>query len=271
MADHKTFAAKRSALYKVDPRRLKVKEGLNLRDLSTPDNREHIETLARSIEANGFLESEPLEVAQLDGEFYVTAGHCRLAAVMMLIERGVPIETVPYVPERPGTNEIDRFVNQVISNNGKPPTPMEIGYNAKRLLGLGLDVAEIAKRFGLSTNYVSGLVGLQAAPAEVRESVKAGEIAASTAVAILREEGETKGAETVKAAVATAKAKGKKKATRKHVERVPAFAVKAKGDDKLRVVIDGNVHIYPRDFWSKLAHAILDESHEAEIAEKEAA
>jgi hypothetical protein len=87
------------------------------------------------------------------------------------------------------------------------------------------------------------------------------------AVSVMREEGETKGAETIKKAVATAKASGKKKATKKHVARKPEFAIKAKGDDKLRVTIDGKVMILPRTFWSELAHAILDESHEVEIAE----
>ena len=62
MADLKALAASRGTMLNFDPRAIKIKPGLNARDLTTPENREHIEGLKASMRAVGFLQSHPLEI-----------------------------------------------------------------------------------------------------------------------------------------------------------------------------------------------------------------
>ena len=217
MVDHKKFADKRTTLMWVDPRKISVKQGLNARDLSTPDNKAHVRWIADSIKANGFRQSNPLEVAEIDGVMCITQGHCRLAAVMTCIEEGFDIVAVPYIPEPPGTSPEDRIANQYNDNAGKALTPLELSGNVKRLLGMGMDVDQIAKRFAISGTYVDSLLRLQAAPIEVHNMVKHGEVSAGTAMKVLQEEGATGGAQVLREAVKVAKAAGKTRATMKHV------------------------------------------------------
>lgn len=219
MADIKSLAKGRAALLHFDPRKLKVKAGLNARDLATEDNRAHIEWLAVSIANEGV--KQPLAIFQEAGEVYVSDGHCRLAATMLAISRGVDIKTIPCVPETRGTNDVDRVLSQNIYNSGKSLTPIEQGVNFRKALALGASITDIAKKVGKSAGYVSQMIDFQAAPAEVHNMVKSGEVSASLAAQVIREEGDKAGLETLKTAVKTAKANGKAKATAKHIQREP--------------------------------------------------
>ena len=217
MADLKELSVKRAALLYFDPRTLKVKPGLNVRDLTTPDNRAHVEWLAESIAESGVR--TPLEIFSAGDDVFVANGHCRLAATMLAIERGATIATVPCIPEGRGKNDIDRILDQFTLNSGKTLTALEQGSNVKRLLGYGLSPTDVAKRLSKSPSWVNGMLDLQEAPPEAQQAVSAGEISATLATQIVREEGPVKGTETIKRAVSTAKASGKKKATARHVER----------------------------------------------------
>ena len=225
MADHKKICDHRTALYWVDPAKIKIVPGRNARDMTTPDNVEHVRNLANLIRENGFKDEHPLE---LDDALSITAGHCRHAAVMLLRGEGHVVEFVPYVPEKKGTNEADRIVYQRTSNAGKPLSPLEEGHNVKRLLGLGLDVSLIAKRTGRSDTYIEQLLQLQAAPSDVKEMVAQREVSAKTAVDTLRREGEQEGAAVLREAVQEARGKGKKKVTPKDVQK----KLQAKDDTK---------------------------------------
>jgi ParB-like chromosome segregation protein Spo0J len=219
VAELKKIADGRTALVWFKPERIKVKPGLNGRDLTTPDNLAHIEALAESIVANGFLQSHPLEVFSEGEDVFVSDGHCRLAAIHAAIVKGAKVEKIPCVGEPRGTNDADRILNQDAHNSGKRLTPLELGGNIKRAMALDgtLTVAEIAKRMGRSVTFVSQALEFQAAPAEVHAMVKSGEVSTTMASAVIRKEGATKGAATLKEAVRTAKFEGKAKATAKHV------------------------------------------------------
>ena len=271
MVDHKKFAHHRTALLWIEPQKIVVRPGLNLRDLSTPDNAAHVEALARSIAANGFLDSEPLELAEIEGEVCVTAGHCRLAAVMLCIERGMrKIEYVPYIPEAKGTTVEDRLVNQWISNTGKTPTPMELGYNCKRLIGCGLSVKAIAERFGVSDTYVDQLLTLQAAPSDIKAMVNLGEISAGTAIKVLVDEGPTEASVTLREAVVVAKGQGKKKATMKHVnaradarEKAAAVAIVWMPKSQLLAVRIGKIKFpFAAEKWLEIGELIVASARE---------
>jgi ParB-like chromosome segregation protein Spo0J len=218
MADIKTSADSRTALGWFKPDRIKVKAGLNGRDLTTPDNIAHIEEIAASIEANGFMQSKPLEIFSEGEDWYLSDGHCRLAAVQLCLSRGVAVEKVPCVAEPRGTNDVDRILNQDAHNSSKRLTALELGGNIKRAMGLGaLSVAEVARRMGKSVTYVNQALDFQAAPAEVHALVKSGAVSATFAAKQVRKEGGAKATETLKAAVETSQGRGKVRATEKDI------------------------------------------------------
>lgn len=265
MADHKKLADHRTALYWIDPAKISVVPGRNARDLTTPDNIEHIRHLADLIRENGFKDEHPLE---LDDDLSVTAGHCRHAAVMLLRSEGFNVEFVPYVPEKKGTNEIDQIVYQRSSNAGKQLTPLEEGHNVKRLLGLGLDVPKIAKRTGRSDTYIEQLLQLQAAPSAVKEMVAQREVSAKLAVDTLRQEGEAEGTAVLKEAVQSARSAGKKKATPKDVQKklqakddTRRFRVAWKAKSRLLGVRIGQTEFsFPLETWLDMAEKIVTDA-----------
>lgn len=207
MRDHEAVRGKRDS-YPVDPRALKIDPAYNVRDMNDPETIAHIRMLADSIKENGVR--VPLEV-RLDGEdIYVVAGHCRLAGTMLAIKEGAEIETVPTIPEPKGTNEVERVLNLVISNSGKPLTPLAIAEVVRRLLQFGWDNAKIAQRLGWkSASNVEQYTALLGADADVQAMVRSGAVSASTAAKVIRKEGNKAGA-TLKAAAASAKTTGKK-------------------------------------------------------------
>src|SRR5258706_11506390 len=111
----KDFADGRSDVYKIDPRKLQIRADWNSRDFSDPANIAHIEDLAKSIAENGVR--EPLKVYAEGGTPFVTNGECRLRAVMLLIERGTDIKSVPVMGEDRHANEADRLFTEIICNS----------------------------------------------------------------------------------------------------------------------------------------------------------
>jgi ParB-like chromosome segregation protein Spo0J len=254
MADLKQFADSRGTLLNINPRRLKVMPGLNARDANDPENASHIGALTLSIVEYGFLQSHPLTVFSQGDEVYIADGHCRLAAALRAIELGVAIETVPCVPERRGSNDVDRILNQNLQNAGKRLTPLEEGHNIKRAYSLGLSVAEIARRLGKSPSYVGELLDFQAASQEIQNQVRDGAVSLSTAAAAIKEHG-VDAAEIISEAVREA---GGKKVTRKSVSRIahPPCRIREGGGGFLVVTFEGHRVIFGKKLWTHIGEAI---------------
>jgi ParB family transcriptional regulator, chromosome partitioning protein len=208
MPDLKELASKRTAVIWLDPKILKIEQGLNARDLDSPEAKAHIDWLANSIAESGV--KKPLEVFSKKGEVYVSDGHCRLLAVLRCLDLGVSITSIPCVQEPRGVNDADRILNQNLSNSGLRLTALEEGHNIKRAVALGLSVSDIARKLSKSVSYVSQALDFQAAPAEIHNMVKAGEASPTLAAQVFRAEGE-QAPKILKAAVETAKAEGRKK------------------------------------------------------------
>lgn len=174
----------RKEFYQIDPRLLKIKSDWNSRDFSDPANIAHIEDLAKSIAENGVR--EPLKVF-LEGDIpYVTNGECRLRAVMSLIKRGVDIKAVPVLAEDKLSNEADRLFTQFISNSGKPFGPVENAKLFKRLLDMGWQQNDIAKRTGFSGGRVSQLLELLTLPVVLQKFITEGKASASMVLATFK-------------------------------------------------------------------------------------
>lgn len=196
--------------FRVDPRLLKVEPDFNVRDLDAPAARDALDELKAMIAADGVQVA--LEIRLSGEDLIVVSGHRRHKVVMELIAEGHEIETVPAVAEPKIISEPDRVARMVTLNQGLPLTPLEKAEIVRRLVGYGWDRQKIAARLGVSPQTVSNLETLLSAPQEVREAVRAGELAATEAVNLTRAEGD-KASVTLRTARQVAKERGKPRVT----------------------------------------------------------
>jgi hypothetical protein len=137
----------------VDPRELKFMSGFNART-PRPGLEAHIRALADSMKSEGYYMDKPIAVyiaREGDQEVkYVSDGHCRTKAVLLAIQEGAEIETIPAVPEERGVSLEDLTVKLYRSNTGLPLTPYETGLVCKRLIRYGL---ELKLSSGISTCF----------------------------------------------------------------------------------------------------------------------
>lgn len=206
---------KRTTLFHWNPRNLRIKAGLNARDLTTETYQAKIRELAEDIAVNGVR--TPLETFSEGGVVYVGHGHTRYAALQLLLGEDRAPLTVPCFPEPRGRNEADRIVDQYRLNTGSPLSPVEIAYNIGRLLRLGWDIPKIAERHTRSESWVESMLKLGEAAPETQAAVVNGQISATLATELIGKEGPTKAARTIAKAVKAAEAEGKTKATARHV------------------------------------------------------
>lgn len=212
----KSAGASSGDLWMVPIESIKVMEDFNVRT-QNDEYEAHIESLAKSIFENGFWRDKPLSgfVAKQDGEdvIYVVDGHSRLTAAKIAMAWGAPITHLPMVTKPAGTNAEDLIVGLVVSNSGKPLTPLEKALVCKKLTDHhGMSASEIGRRLNFSGQYVGELLKLVSAPKKIRSMVESGQISAANAVAAVEKHG-NKAAEFIEQKLTTAKASGKKKVT----------------------------------------------------------
>lgn len=222
-----SLAEGRSDLLKIDPRKLHIKEGWNTRDMNSPENIEHIDTLAKSIAEIGV--KVPLKVYWEDGKAYITSGHCRHAAAIRAIEvYKSELKTVPVQIEDRYSNEADRIFGQIVDNQGKPFTALEQAKVFKKLIDLGWQQGNIAKKAGITASRVSQILDLLTMPEGVKAMVIAGNVSPTMAMQTVKEQGPTAAETALKAGLEAAKAEGKTKVKPSHMETAP---VSAPGDN----------------------------------------
>lgn len=220
----KDNGAKSSDLWRVAPSVVRVRPGYNPR-IRTPQLIAHIREIADSIKVNGYFDDKPLGVSiAVEGDeqvIYLEDGHSRHEAVLLAIEEGAPVETVPVVAMPRSFSEVDRLVHMVRSNNNTQPfNPLEMGVIVQRLSKFGLDESNIAGKLGVTATRIRQLETLMGSGQAIRDLVKDGEISATLAIETVQAHGsEAEG--LLKESVATAKKSGKK-TTAKVVKKVAA-------------------------------------------------
>ncbi len=214
-----TEGMKSRDLWQVPYEDLYIIPGYNVRE-RTPEYLAHLEWLTDQMVENGYDQTQPMTgfVMKVEGRdrVGVLAGHSRHEAIGRARERGRDIKFVPVVTTPRGTSNEDLIVHLVTSNQGKPLTPYEVGTVCKRLIAEGLELSMIAKRLGISGTYVSDLLGLHEAPADVREMVRSGKISATLAIETLKQHG-GEASKVLGEAAEVAAAQGKTRVSAKHV------------------------------------------------------
>ena len=202
------FSEGRSDMHRVSPLNLHIKPGWNMREES-PELTAHIEELANSIAEIGV--KEPLTVKlEKDGKLYVTNGHCRYRAAMLVIERGIELKTVPVVSEGQYVSDADMVLSQIVRNAGKPLTVIEQGKVFKKLLDLGWKQTDIAAKCGMSAGRISQILEMQTMPEPVKAAVIAGTVSASLAAATVKAEGGEAATKIIAQAATVATGEGRK-------------------------------------------------------------
>lgn len=219
------LALGRKDILRIDPRNLHIRPDWNCRDVNfDPADPEDL-ALAESIAAVGV--KQPMTAVWQDGKAWLTDGHRRLGAALYAMEHlGAEIKSVPVQTEDRYASEADRVLSQLVRNNGKPLSPIEHARVYKRLIDLGWTERQIAESIGRSTQWVKNLLELHAAPTEVAQMVRSGQVSATLAMDTLKKAGGNgeKAVKELAGAVEKAKAAGKTRATAKHMDRaVPAI------------------------------------------------
>lgn len=210
MARLKDLAESTRDSFMFDPRLIEIEEGFNPRDFTSTLMVERLQHMAASIEQNGV--KVPLTVVWRNDRVILRDGETRLRAVRMLLDRGVEVKAVPCQAEDRHANEEDQIASLILRNDGQQLSMLEQATVYKRLLALGLNESDAARKCGVSASHVNQCLTLYSAPIEVREMVKQGEVSASLAVRTVRREKE-EAAPVLREAVKRAKDEGKKKAT----------------------------------------------------------
>lgn len=215
----------RSDIHRINPKLIHIKPNWNSRDFNDPANKEHVEILAKSIAEIGV--QEPLTVNWEGGKAWLEDGECRLRATLYAIEHlnATDLKTVPVKSGERYANEADRLFSQRIRNSGKPFTVLEDAKLFKRLLGLGWQQGDIAKKAGISAARVSQILDYNTMPEGVKAMVHNGQVAASTAMVVVKAEG-SKAEAALKQGWGVAASEGKGKVTAAHVATATGNAPK---------------------------------------------
>ncbi len=203
------FSEGRSDIHRVDPRKLVIVPGWNFRD-EGPELDEHIDMLAQSIAEVGV--KMPIQVKLEDGKMIVKAGHCRTLATMRAIDHyKAEIKTVPVVSVDRYANDADLILEQVITNSGKPPTALQEARIYKKLLDMGWQQGDIAKKVGKSNGRISQILSYLEMPQSVQVAVATGAVSASLAQQVVKSaETPAAASQAITWATEVAKAEGRK-------------------------------------------------------------
>jgi ParB-like chromosome segregation protein Spo0J len=194
LREHPAIGEGRTDILPADPRLLKVMDGYNVRDLTTPEARAELDDLKALIKEHGV---KTALVVKFDGQdIWIVEGHRRHKAAMELIAefdasggaQGRNIDTVPVKAEPLGTNDVDRDFGLETSNSGARLKPLELAnliYRLKEQRGLSLDA--IARGLGKSDAVIKNHLEMRAViPEGVKEQVREGVVSATEAVKIVK-------------------------------------------------------------------------------------
>ncbi|MDI6637208.1 ParB/RepB/Spo0J family partition protein [Pantoea dispersa] len=191
---------------------LYIEPGYNVRDI----DQQHVEEFRDAFIAGEHV--PPLMVQVTEQGVKVIDGHHRWHGAKLAQAAGhdIRLECKDFVG-----SEADRIAFMVTSSQGRALEPLERAAAYQRLVNQGWEPAEIAKKVKRSVADVDHHLALLTVGDGLIEMVKTGEVAATTAVAMVREHGAQASA-VAQQQLEKAKASGKKKLTRSAA--IPQFS-----------------------------------------------
>ena len=164
-----------------------------------------------------------MTVSWHDGKAWLIDGECRLRAALRAIEiYKADIKTIPVKAEDRYANEADQLFSQIIRNSGKPFSQMEQAKVFKRLVDMGWQQGDIAKKAGVSPARISQILTLLTMPEPIKQMVTNGQVSASMAQATLQQHNPATAIAMLQDAVAVAHSEGNDRAMPRHVEQAPS-------------------------------------------------
>lgn len=188
-----TSVSKSVPTFMVDPRIVKIIPGFNARPIDV----EHVAYFKRLRKEGvdvGFY-----ELKMIDGVPHIIEGHHRHAADMELIAEGFEILRVKAVEFK--GDEKAAILRMLATQSGKQYTPLQVGEQYVKLVNqFGMSFKEIAAARGMSDQHVKDAIRLTEQPAELKDMIKAGEIAPATALKLVKKAGASEVIKAVKQA-----------------------------------------------------------------------
>jgi ParB/RepB/Spo0J family partition protein len=181
---------------KIPISKIVMRDGFNVRQ-SYGDT----DSLAYSILENGQVQPGRVDILA-DGSFVLVDGHRRFIALQQLAKNGYEPFFKAIVNTK-STTEEQRILQMFTTQDNKQLEPVEVSELIKRLVNIGYNASEIAKKIGKSHTYVGNMYAFSQDSKIVKEAVTNGDISISTAITLQKEIPEQEDrAEAVKKAVA---------------------------------------------------------------------
>lgn len=179
----KSLADKRSDIFHVRLNAVMIEDGFNPRE-----DYGNLDELAQSLAAEGQKCPGEVRLGENGDTVVLIDGHRRFEAIKLANSKyGAEIRTFACVKEARGTNAETRLLSTLVTNSGKPLTPLEEASCYKRLIAYGMDKKEIARRTGKKATYINKLLDVLASTPELREALSNNKISLSAAIELARE------------------------------------------------------------------------------------
>lgn len=163
--------------------KLAVRENFNVRE-SMGD----IEELAMSMYHNGV--KMPLKGYKDGDKYIVIAGHRRMEAAAYIKRVWKKEMIFQFISYPKGTTDVELLKDHILTNDGKPLTPLEKAITVHRMLEAKMKPKEIAQAMSVSEMYVSNLKRLYDAPEEAKALVRNETISSTTLILQLKKKGD---------------------------------------------------------------------------------
>jgi len=242
--------------FRVNPFLVLFEPGFNLR-IDGPELEEHVDRLRLAMLAGAFIPPVDVQV-NADGTIFARDGHCRVKAAQ-LVRKTVPDYTLECRELR--GSDADAVLHMLGTGSGQRPlSPLEQGRGFLRLINMGFNVTNMAKRLGISRPTIDKCLSLAEAPMEMQNMVASGEVSSTTLSIAIKQ-----GPEAVEAL--THAVKSERESTTKTTKKAggskkfavtPQMLKGTKGEQKPKVKLKINVAPVPADEGEDDGKPILD-------------
>lgn len=145
-----------------------------------------IKGLAATIVAAGGI-LQPLKGFKQEQEggkvvYLVVDGQRRFTALNLLQEQNEHVElliNVPFMQMPEGMTEAQITAYQILSNEGEPLSPLELGESISEMLASGLKISEVSESLGKSKVYIAELNKLAGLPEYIKALIRKGTLSAT--------------------------------------------------------------------------------------------